>query len=476
MTRPAPRKGSGAWTAAGIAARVRAGELSPVEAVRESLSRIAARDGRLGAFQRVRGTEALAEAEALEARGELGRLALAGVPVAVKDNRAVAGEPTRRGSLATPAAPAAEDHPLVRRLRAAGAIIVGKTRLPELGVWGTTDSSFGVTRNPWDPERTAGGSSGGSAAAVAAGMVPVAHGNDGLGSIRIPAAACGLFGLKPGSAVVPGRAGGHRDDGDDGGGWHGLVEDGPIATTVADGALLLSVLAERSELASVSGPDRPLRVALSLRSPIPGVRVAAEWREAAVETARSLEAEGHRVEEADPPYATRFALAIVARWLSGAAREARGLDPDLLEPRTRRHAALGRWVDRIGGVRDRDRQRWRARSAEFFREHDVLLTPTLARAPIPAGPWHTRPWTANLAANTRFAPLTGPWNLAGLPAAAVPAGSDGEGLPLSVQLVVPAGGEGLVLSVARELERIRPWPRHAPVAPSPRTPVGEDAP
>src|SRR5690606_17038967 len=143
------------------------------------------------------------------------------------------------------------------RLRAAGAIVVGMTRMPELGVWGTSDGATGIARSPWAPERSAGGSSGGSAAAVAAGMVPVAHGNDGLGSIRIPAAACGLFGLKPGPGVVPCGLG--PTD------WCGLVENGVLATTVEDAALVLSVMAARPDLAAVAEPARPLRSDVSVR-------------------------------------------------------------------------------------------------------------------------------------------------------------------------------------------------------------------
>ncbi|MBI4539915.1 MAG: amidase [Gemmatimonadetes bacterium] len=453
---PADSAGLAGQTATALAALVRAGQVSPVEVVRAHLARIAALDERVGAFQLVRGEKALAEAEALAARADLRSLPLAGVPVAIKDNVHVAGEPMRRGSSATPETAGEADHEIVRRLRSAGAIVVGKTRVPELGVWGTTDSAFAVTRNPWNLERTPGGSSGGSAAAVAAAMVPVAHGNDGLGSIRIPAAACGLFGIKPGAGVVPSELGPNS--------WFGMAENGPLATTVDDAALVLSVLAECPELREPAPPERPLRVAVSTRSPMRGVNAGPEVRSATIETARLLAGAGHHVEAADPPYPIRSAVAILARWTAGAARETDGLDPARLEPRTRRHAQLGRIAERLGLIKPGDREAWRALLGSFFASCDVLLTPALATPPIRAEAWGRRSWSANLIANARFAPFTAPWNFAGYPAAAVPAGLHPDGTPLSVQLVAPPGGEALVLSVAKQLEMLRPWRRHAPLA------------
>src|SRR6478609_4230112 len=186
-----------------IAAAVRAGDLTARAATQAALARIAERDAAIGAFQVVRSDAALREADAVDQRTDRFSLPLAGVPIAVKDNVAVSGEPMRIGSAGTDETPSEFDHEIVRRLRRAGAVVVGLTRVPELCVFGATDSVFGITRNPWNLERTPGGSSGGSAAAVAAGMVPVGHANDGMGSIRIPAACCGLVGLKPGSGVVP---------------------------------------------------------------------------------------------------------------------------------------------------------------------------------------------------------------------------------------------------------------------------------
>jgi amidase len=167
------------------------------------------------------------------------------------------------GSTASDPQPQPADHEVVRRLRAAGAVVVGLTRVPELCVFGATDSKFGLTRNPWNRSRTPGGSSGGSAAAVAAGMVAVAHGNDGMGSIRIPAACCGLVGFKPGRGVVPSELGD--------GSWFDMAENGPLATSVDDCALLLSVMAGRPDLATVTDPGR-VRVAVSTEAPAPFTR------------------------------------------------------------------------------------------------------------------------------------------------------------------------------------------------------------
>ncbi|MGP4089216.1 amidase family protein, partial [Streptomyces sp. KR55] len=189
-------------TAVEIAAAVREKRVTPREVMAEHLERIERIDGRVGAFRTVRAKAALAEADEVGARGDLGELPLAGVPVAVKDNLAVRGEAVRIGSAATADTPADQDHVTVARLRAAGAVVVGLTNVPELCVFGTTEGVHGIARNPWDTTRTAGGSSGGSAAAVAAGLVPIALGNDGMGSLRIPAANCGVVTIKPGRGVV----------------------------------------------------------------------------------------------------------------------------------------------------------------------------------------------------------------------------------------------------------------------------------
>src|SRR5689334_22132047 len=195
-----------AWvgaTAKQIARAVRRGDVSATQVVADHLEQIAISEPSLNAFRVVRAGEAISEAEKVDDQEDLANLPLAGVPVAVKENTPVAGLPTWHGSAAARMPVAEQDHEVVRRLRGAGAIVVGVTKMPEMGLWAVTDDDDGPTRNPWDRDRTPGGSSGGAAAAVAAGLVPIAQCHDGLGSIRIPAACCGLVGLKPGSGVIP---------------------------------------------------------------------------------------------------------------------------------------------------------------------------------------------------------------------------------------------------------------------------------
>ncbi|MCD0484332.1 amidase [Streptacidiphilus sp. ASG 303] len=443
-------------TAADIAEAVRRGEVTPRQVVADHLERIRRLDGRVNAFRAVLGEEALAAADALAAHPGLADLPLAGVPVAVKDNVAVAGHAVRNGSAASPAAPAAADHEAVRRLRAAGAVVVGLTHVPELCVFGTTDGDHGITRNPRRPDRSAGGSSGGSAAAVAAGFAPLALAADGMGSIRIPAAACGLLGLKPGQGAVPAGLGPND--------WYGMAVNGPLATTAADLRLAFRALAGGPDPAAPAAPPAgPLRIAVSTRSPFPGVPVGRGWAAAARDSGRLLAGAGHRVEAAHPPYPAWLPAAVLARWTAGTAADAAACDPARLAPRTRRHAAVGRLAARTPLLRTDHRALLRERLRPFFDRHDVLLTPALA-GPVPAArAWSRRGWTANLLTNTRFSPFTPAWNLAGWPALAVPAGSRADGLPYAVQLVAPPGGEEVLLRLAAELEEARPWPRTAPL-------------
>jgi amidase len=244
-------------TATELARTVRAGDLDPVVVVREALARISSSNQALAAFRGVRTEAAVAEASALKERVDLADLPLAGVPIAVKDVIAIAGELPDGGSRTQSRHRFDSDSDIAARLRAAGAVIVGLTRTPELCLWPMTDTSEAVVCNPWAPAFTAGGSSGGSAAAVAAGLVPLAHGTDALGSVRSPAAICGLVGITPGTGTV--RA-------SDSTLWSGMYTHGPLATTVSDAALLLSVLAERPQLAQVAPPP-PLRIATTVQLP-----------------------------------------------------------------------------------------------------------------------------------------------------------------------------------------------------------------
>ncbi|MFG2269421.1 amidase [Streptomyces sp. WAC 01325] len=439
-------------TATEIAAAVREKRATPREVVAEHLARIERLDGGIGAFRVVRAEAALAEADEVASRGDLAELPLAGVPVAVKDNLAVRGESKRVGSAATPDTPSDEDHVTVARLRAAGAVVVGLTNVPELCVFGTTEGVHGTARNPWDTSRTAGGSSGGSAAAVAAGMVPIALGNDGMGSLRIPAANCGLVTIKPGTGVVPAGV----SDGD----WFGMSENGPLATTVEDARLMLSVLADTE----VVRPDTPgtYRIAVSLRSPIAGVAVSKPYASAAREAAGLLIKAGHQVRRADPPYPVSLGVTSLTHWTAGTAVDAQGLDVRRLTRRTRVHAAVGkRFVDRARA--GASREELRRRLEPFFDEYDVLLTPALARRSPRSEPWHERGWLRNIMANTNYSPLTPPWNLTGWPAMAVPLGTLPSGAPTAVQLVGRPGSEAELLALAERMEELRPWRRTAPL-------------
>ena len=442
-------------TASEIAASVRRGETTAREHVEAALKRIDDRNGRINAFQVIRHDAALVEAEAVDALPDRGDLPLAGVPVAIKDNVPVAGEPMRIGSAGSDPTPQTTDHEVVRRLRQAGAVVVGLTTVPELCVFGATDSTFGITRNPWNLDRTPGGSSGGSAAAVAAGMVAVAHGNDGMGSVRIPSACCGLVGIKPGKGVVPADLGN--------GSWFGMSENGVLGTTVADVALVFSVLAAQPALAELGDPGT-LRIAISTRVPMPLTPLNKHWREAARSTGELLRQAGHSVTAADPPYGQSLAPTEIARWTAGTELDAQLLrDRTAMDARTKRHAALGRLVLKLGLPKEKGRQRWISRAERFFANYDVLITPGLAQPPKRAIAWSQRGWLANILSDARHSPFAAPWNLSGWPGVAVPAGQAPDGQPVVVQLVAQPGREKLLLELAAQLEQLRPWQRTAPM-------------
>lgn len=443
-------------TATDIAEQVRAGRTQAVDVMRAHLDHLADVEHRLGAFVSVRRRQALEDAEKVDAAANRSELPLAGVPVAVKDALDVAGEQTRYGSEATSTTPATADDPVITRLRDAGAVVIGKTRCSELGLWGTSDDPSGVAVSPWDPTRSAGGSSGGSGAAVGAGVVPLALATDGLGSVRIPAAACGVFGFKPGADLLPEAIGGEPR-------LFGMARIGPIATSIADAALMLDVMAGTDTFRHVTPVEGRLRVAVSFKPPAPGVAITSPWREAAIEAGRLLNHAGHIVERADPPYEQATVQAALARWTQGALHEVErlGFDRDRLQPRTRGHIARGEQLRRVRPVRDDDVARWRERVGPFLEDHDVLITPAFARTQPSATTWHTKPWVSNVAVNLSTYPFLAPWNLADAPAAVVPMWHD-EGRPLSVQLVAAPGRDDLLLRVAAQLEALVPWARHAP--------------
>ncbi|MEU4803781.1 amidase family protein [Actinosynnema sp. NPDC023587] len=436
---------------------LRAGELASHDLVAECLRRIDRYDRDLNAFRVVFAEQALDAARRADARRAAGEDApLLGVPVAVKEDLAVAGLPTTTGTCAVDR-PADADSPAVARLRAAGAVLVGRTRMPELGLWPFTESSWaGATRNPWSAAHSPGGSSGGSAAAVAAGLVGAALGTDGAGSVRIPAACTGLFGLKP-----------HRDHVPlDRPVWTGLVAAGPLTRHVRDAALLLDVLAPgHGHSAAVAEDPRPLRIAVSLRPWGPGIPITGEVRAAVLDTAGLLTDLGHEVTRLDPPmHDLAGSTGFAARYLHCAATTAAELDhPERLDRRTRQAAALGRALparavraalDQAAGLT--------AHANRVFADHDLLLTPVLTRPPLRVDEWRRRGTVPALLAAARLTTFLPLWNIAGNPAAAVPAGHTRAGLPLAVQLVGPAHGENTVLAAAAQLERARPWTDRRP--------------
>ena len=449
--------------------------LSPVEVAQAALEAIDRDDPRLGAFCLVDAERALDDARRSEGRWRAGRPAgaLDGVPVAIKDVFLTRGWPTLRGSRAVdPASPWEHDAPAVAALRRHGAVLPGKTTTPEFGWKGVTDSPLeGITRNPWDPTRTAGGSSGGSAAALAAGMVPLALGTDGGGSIRIPCSFCGLPGIKPTYGRVPA--------------WPAspfgtVAHAGPMARTVSDLALLLDVLCEPDarDWTALPPPDRSFRD--GLEDGVRGVRVAfsADLGHVSVDrevaavvagAAEALAALGAHVEQVDPGFADPRDI-FETLWSAGAGRlltdlgdpPAEELDAGFvaLATRGRSHSLH----DYLTAVNRRDELG--IRMSRFHREWDLLVTPSLpipafaAGREVPEG-WPGRGWPS-------WTPFTYPFNLTQQPAASVPCGFTAAGLPVGLQIVGPRYGDALVLRAARAYEAAYPQPTPAPTGRSVR--------
>jgi amidase len=434
-------------SAVAIAEAVRAGRRSAIDVVEQSLGRIASLDGGIGAFERV-DTEGARRAALDLDRADRSGLALAGVPVAVKDNIDVAGLPTRHGSAATPTQPATVDDELVRRLKAAGAIVVGKTRLPELAIWHFTEGALGGTRNPRDPSHNAGGSSGGGAAAVAAGMVPLALGSDGGGSLRIPSANCGVVGFKPARGAVP-IAGGLPEH------WFGCSAFGPIATTVPDVVVAMTVLSGQPYGPVADGG--PLRIALATNRPLPGGAPDEVARTALREAVAAVRAAGHTVTQVRVPYSPGLALAWVRCWLAGVAQDVQrlGLAADRLEPRTRWMMRRGQAILRRQGA-DLDRVRRemevaRARAATFLEPYDVLLTPAISRPSPPFGWGAQAGFFASFRNGSGVTPYTQAWNVTGFPAMSLPLGGVAGERPGAIQLIAVPGRESSLLALANQL-------------------------
>jgi amidase len=448
---------------------VRTREVSPRELVDLHLERIERLDPDLNAFRVVLAERARAEAEQAEQRIAAGEdRPLLGVPVAVKDNVDLAGEFTGHGSGGHGGAVEA-DSEHARRLRDAGAIVVGKTNLPELAIFPWTESEeFGKTRNPWNPERSTGGSSGGSGAAVAAGMVPAASASDGGGSIRIPAACCGLVGLKPQRgrvSLMPDRE--H---------WHGLSVAGSLTRTVLDTALWLDVVAGPAEgdadrAEPPAGPfveaartaPAKLRIAVSTKSPIPMVKIEQAAKQAVAEIADVLRSLGHDVVEQDPKYPD-VRPSFIPRWLRGIADDAATMaDPERLEKRTRSLAWLGRRIGDGGLRRARERERKMVdKLRPTFEDFEVLVSPTIPHPPREVGRYDGRGWLWALMGAANTAPYTTPWNTTGQPAMSVPAPSLHDGLPMGVQLISRPNDEATLISLAAQLEPEVGWAERRP--------------
>lgn len=430
---------------------VRGGAVTPRELVSTAIQRISELDPQINSFRAVFAEQALAEAD--RAAGRIGsgeELPLLGVPFAVKDDTPVGGEAKVCGTHAH-GEPEPEDAAMVARLRAAGAILVGITRTPELAAWAFTETVHGgITRNPWDLQRTPGGSSGGPGAAVAAALVPFSTATDGAGSIRIPAACCGLFGLKTTRGLVPTAP--YETP------FGGLTVYGVLTRGVADAALLYEVATGAPFVAAAQSDPAPLRIALSQRIP-PGstARLNGEWRQAAESTAQLLRSLGHEVVEREPAIGP-VGLNVVARYLDGIAAEAAAVaHPERLERRTRGLARLGRAAARPAARARRIESEDAARVNAIFDDVDIVLGPTLARAPLPIGRYEGRGASYTLNGMLRWVPFNGIWNHLGNPAAAVPAGFDAAGLPLSVQLVGRHGADATLFSLAHQIEVARPW-------------------
>jgi amidase len=446
---------------------VRERELSSLELVELYLDRIERLDPKLNAFVTVCGEHALDGARRADA--ESSDAPFRGVPIPIKDLTETAGILTTYSSRVYADYVPEHDAAVVRRIREAGFVVIGKTNTPEFGTVGVTESELnGACRNPWDTTRTPGGSSGGAAAAVAAGLCPVAQGSDGGGSIRIPAACCALFGLKP--------ARGRVSSAPFGPGTMGLASPGPIARTVADAAALLDVMAgyEVGEPFWAAPPTRPfldeagtppgrLRIAVTVEPPFerPVDPTRAEAARACAELLGDL---GHDVVEATPPWRDDALTTDFTRvWQAGPPLRA-GEQLHLVEPLNRALAqdALATTSVELAVAVTR-LQSYARRVIAFWTDVDVVVTPALSQAPVPVG-WVFEPDDPHEQFERGFAftPFTPVINVTGQPAAVVPFGWDAENLPLAVQLIAGPAREDVLIRLSAQLEQARPWADRRP--------------
>ncbi|WP_197381922.1 amidase [Mycolicibacterium mengxianglii] len=443
-----------------------AGEITAPALTELYLDRIDRLDPELRAYRVVFADSARMEAEVAQHRLDAGeRLPLLGVPIAIKDDVDVAGATTTYGSNAHGPAPT-KDSEVVRLLREAGAVILGKTAVPEMMIWPFTETvAFGATHNPWDLARTPGGSSGGSAAAVAAGLAPMALGSDGAGSIRIPSTWCGLYGIKPQRDRVPLAP---HDDA-----WCGLSVYGPLAHTVEDAALFLDVTCDKAMpgpqggfVRAASRPPNRLRIALSTK--VPPMLTAyrdAEQRAAVHQAGAVLRELGHDVVVRDIDYPQTAVYGhVLPRYFRGIYDDVRMLPhPERLDSRTRGMAAIGRLFSdtRIAKIRAAEAE-VAAHMLTIFDDFDVVITPGAATGPSRVGAYRKRGAVSTLALVAARTPYQAAFNATGQPAAVVPWGLDRHGLPLSIQLVGRPYDEATLLSLSAEIEADHPWADRRP--------------
>ncbi|OBG12204.1 amidase [Mycolicibacterium celeriflavum] len=449
------------------------GSVTSVELVQRSLDAITASQPTLNAFRVVFTERALADAARADrkraAGQDLSKHPLLGIPIAVKDDVDVAGVPTRFGADGA-VRPAAKDAEVVRRLRSAGAVIVGKTNTCELGQWPfTSGPAFGHTRNPWSREHTPGGSSGGSAAAVAAGLVTAAIGSDGAGSVRIPAAWTHLVGIKPQRGRIST--------------WplpeafNGITVNGVLARTVTDAALVLDAASgnaagDRHQPPPVNVSEcvaqapGPLRIAMSTKFPFTVFRATlhSEIRAAMDVVAEQLQQLGHTIVAADPEYTLGMSWNFLSRSTSGLLDWADRLGHDVtLDKRTKANMRMGRLLSEHVLRKARAREaRAHRRIGYLFNITDVVLAPTTAQPPPKVHEFDHLGGLSTDRTMIKACPVTWPWNLLGWPSINVPAGFTSDGLPIGVQLMGPANSEPLLISLAAELEAINGWAMKQP--------------
>jgi amidase len=455
-----------------LAQLVKRREVSPVELVQTFLDRIDKLDGELNSFVTVVGDQALEAAREAEqevtAGGELPPFH--GVPITIKDLQETAGiRTTLSNSALAEHIPTTDQHP-IRRIREAGFIILGKTNTSEFGSVPVTESRLnGICRNPWDTNRTPGGSSGGAAASLAAGLTPISQGADGGGSIRIPSSCCGLFGIKPsrGRVSVGPRLGEN---------WHGFSVIGPIARSVEDAAALLDVMSgyETGDPYWAPPPERPfaaeagadpgkLRIGYTATSPneVPADPIVVEAME---DAARLLASLGHEVEEAAPDWVDPELAPSFVQLIASGTAVLDFLGPESMEPLNAHLLQMAREMSAVDHMNALSKAHaFSRRVVAFWDTYDVLLTPTLALPPLPVG-WifeESDPFM-QLLRSGMFIPFTPTANVTGQPAVSVPLTWSDDGLPIGVQLVGAPGGEAELIRLSSQLEEARPWADRRP--------------